>query len=165
MAVCHMSKGSGSSGGMQKHNERTSEVKNADPEKKHLNFYVSHEVKGTKGIIKTTSENPRKGSYKEREDAIINKKHTGRKIRSNAVRRLSFALSGSHEQMKKIEEAGKIKQWATDNYKFMAKKYGAQNITEFAVHLDERTPHIHCCLLYTSPSPRDKRQSRMPSSA
>ena len=25
--------------------------------------------------------------------------------------------------------------------------------------------HSHICLLYTSPSPRDKRQSRMPSSA
>ena len=25
--------------------------------------------------------------------------------------------------------------------------------------------HTRCCLLYTSPSPRDKRQSRMPSSA
>ena len=25
--------------------------------------------------------------------------------------------------------------------------------------------HLHDCLLYTSPSPRDKRQSRMPSSA
>ena len=25
--------------------------------------------------------------------------------------------------------------------------------------------HFHLCLLYTSPSPRDKRQSRMPSSA
>ena len=25
--------------------------------------------------------------------------------------------------------------------------------------------HQYCCLLYTSPSPRDKRQSRMPSSA
>ena len=25
--------------------------------------------------------------------------------------------------------------------------------------------HAHICLLYTSPSPRDKRQSRMPSSA
>ena len=24
---------------------------------------------------------------------------------------------------------------------------------------------VNCCLLYTSPSPRDKRQSRMPSSA
>ena len=27
------------------------------------------------------------------------------------------------------------------------------------------TANILCCLLYTSPSPRDKRQSRMPSSA
>ena len=26
-------------------------------------------------------------------------------------------------------------------------------------------PHLHCCLLYTSPSPRDQRGSRMPSSA
>ena len=26
-------------------------------------------------------------------------------------------------------------------------------------------PHKYTCLLYTSPSPRDKRQSRMPSSA
>ena len=30
---------------------------------------------------------------------------------------------------------------------------------------DCHTHDIHCCLLYTSPSPRDKRQSRMPSSA
>ena len=27
------------------------------------------------------------------------------------------------------------------------------------------TTRLHICLLYTSPSPRDKRQSRMPSSA
>ena len=29
----------------------------------------------------------------------------------------------------------------------------------------ERTPHAKGCLLYTSPSPRDQRGSRMPSSA
>ena len=29
----------------------------------------------------------------------------------------------------------------------------------------DSNPWIHICLLYTSPSPRDKRQSRMPSSA
>ena len=29
----------------------------------------------------------------------------------------------------------------------------------------ERTAYLYDCLLYTSPSPRDKRQSRMPSSA
>ena len=30
---------------------------------------------------------------------------------------------------------------------------------------DEFKKHYQACLLYTSPSPRDKRQSRMPSSA
>ena len=30
---------------------------------------------------------------------------------------------------------------------------------------EPRTEHFKDCLLYTSPSPRDKRQSRMPSSA
>ena len=30
---------------------------------------------------------------------------------------------------------------------------------------DHRPPVTYTCLLYTSPSPRDKRQSRMPSSA
>ena len=31
--------------------------------------------------------------------------------------------------------------------------------------INPRESYAHCCLLYTSPSPRDKRQSRMPSSA
>ena len=31
--------------------------------------------------------------------------------------------------------------------------------------LDKRIGELRACLLYTSPSPRDKRQSRMPSSA
>ena len=30
---------------------------------------------------------------------------------------------------------------------------------------DDAAPAVQTCLLYTSPSPRDKRQSRMPSSA
>ena len=29
----------------------------------------------------------------------------------------------------------------------------------------DKAPEVRTCLLYTSPSPRDKRQSRMPSSA
>ena len=35
----------------------------------------------------------------------------------------------------------------------------------FIVDEPSTSDAIHCCLLYTSPSPRDKRQSRMPSSA
>ena len=34
-----------------------------------------------------------------------------------------------------------------------------------AAKLCDSNPDIKACLLYTSPSPRDKRQSRMPSSA
>ena len=33
------------------------------------------------------------------------------------------------------------------------------------VFLADGIARVHGCLLYTSPSPRDKRQSRMPSSA
>ena len=52
---------------------------------------------------------------------------------------------------------------------------GAFNIDFFTLHIEDPTlsisnddidnDAIHICLLYTSPSPRDKRQSRMPSSA
>ena len=35
----------------------------------------------------------------------------------------------------------------------------------YVAELQNVVPELNCCLLYTSPSPRDKRQSRMPSSA
>ena len=38
-------------------------------------------------------------------------------------------------------------------------------IVQFAQHPSVVEPLFYGCLLYTSPSPRDKRQSRMPSSA
>ena len=39
-----------------------------------------------------------------------------------------------------------------------------EKLVEHGIILDRSAPH-RTCLLYTSPSPRDKRQSRMPSSA
>ena len=39
------------------------------------------------------------------------------------------------------------------------------NITSFDTEMIQYTEYNKGCLLYTSPSPRDKRQSRMPSSA
>ena len=50
-------------------------------------------------------------------------------------------------------------------------KYGACRWSMIATHLESGRVGKQCrerwnnCLLYTSPSPRDKRQSRMPSSA
>ena len=46
------------------------------------------------------------------------------------------------------------------------KKYGAVNMRATVTGENTiRTMTLWSCLLYTSPSPRDKRQSRMPSSA
>ena len=46
-----------------------------------------------------------------------------------------------------------IENWAENKQKIMA------------ALPDHKKEHYEICLLYTSPSPRDKRQSRMPSSA
>ena len=50
---------------------------------------------------------------------------------------------------------------------YAEKEHSSENIdfVDAVVHWQNSTDHSTDCLLYTSPSPRDKRQSRMPSSA
>ncbi|MBQ9093154.1 MAG: plasmid recombination protein [Prevotella sp.] len=40
-----------------------------------------------------------------------------------------------------------IEDWAKDVYRFVADKYGEENIVAFIAHLDETNPHVHCTLL------------------
>ncbi len=40
-----------------------------------------------------------------------------------------------------------IEEWAKDVHRFVADKYGEENIVAFIVHLDETNPHAHCTLL------------------
>lgn len=40
-----------------------------------------------------------------------------------------------------------IEDWAKDVYRFVADKYGEENVVAFIVHLDETNPHVHCTLL------------------
>ena len=48
----------------------------------------------------------------------------------------------------------------------VAKAYGGEKeISWMEIFCGEKSVEVYGCLLYTSPSPRDKRQSRMPSSA
>ena len=49
--------------------------------------------------------------------------------------------------------------------KSLAKEKVLEEINELIEAVEQDSNKIHDCLLYTSPSPRDKRQSRMPSSA
>ena len=46
-----------------------------------------------------------------------------------------------------VQRKADIEEWALDCYKWAAKKYGAENIIDFVVHLDETNPHIHCIVV------------------
>ena len=52
-----------------------------------------------------------------------------------------------------------------DRYRQAAEAHGAELILRVCSDCPMTSPEVNDCLLYTSPSPRDKRQSRMPSSA
>ena len=67
--------------------------------------------------------------------------------------------------MKQYEDLIEKIEWAPGReemelLEMLVKAADAENDTQMAYHARYRL-----CLLYTSPSPRDKRQSRMPSSA
>lgn len=66
-------------------------------------------------------------------------------IRKDAVYSVNAVLSGSHEEMKAIEKDPILMdKWIEKNLEFCKDHFGKENITRFAVHLDEKTPHIHC---------------------
>ena len=45
----------------------------------------------------------------------------------------------------------RLQEWIDKNLEFCIKEYGKENIVRFAVHLDEKTPHIHCVLFLLLP--------------
>lgn len=49
-----------------------------------------------------------------------------------------------------VTRTKEIEQWALDCYEFMCKKYGAENIIGFEIHLDETEPHIHVNIVPTA---------------
>ena len=78
-------------------------------------------------------------------------------IRKDAVKYQTHIMSGSPEQMKKIEDNPELrKQWINSNLDFLKKEYGEKNIVRFTVHRDEKTMHIHAV---TVPITQDGRLS------
>ena len=64
--------------------------------------------------------------------------------------------------MPAIEMANKVD---NDSFLFIANLHTLTQIKDAALLRENTNSTAATCLLYTSPSPRDKRQSRMPSSA
>lgn len=133
-AVLHMEKAVGSDSGMSAHIERTVAPKNADASRTHLNWEM---ITFPDGVTNRT-------------EAIQHRLETAglqRKIGKNQVRAVRIMLSGSRDDMKRIEQAGKLDDWCRDNLNWLKKTYGAENIVSAVVHLDETTPHIHATMI------------------
>lgn len=70
-----------------------------------------------------------------------------RKITKDQVRVIRINLSGSPEDMKRIEAEGRIEEWSRDTIDYLKKEFGEKNIVSAVLHMDEKTPHIHASLV------------------
>ena len=105
--VLHMEKAHGSDSGTTAHIERFIIPKNADPTRTHLNRRLIEYPDGVKD---------RSAAVQRRlEEAGLT-----RKIGSNQVRAIRINVSGTHEDMKRIEEEGRLDEWCADNLKYFA---------------------------------------------
>lgn len=78
-----------------------------------------------------------------------------RELRSDAVKFISMVFSGTHQDMMNIFRtkstlrpgSGKGADWVRACRQFAQKEFGAENIVRFTLHMDEKTPHIHCVVV------------------
>ena len=133
-AVLHMEKASASDSGMSAHIERTVAPKNADAERTHLNREM---ITFPDGVQNRTQ------AIQHRLDMA----GLQRKIGKNQVRAVRILLTGSPDDMRRIEQAGKLDEWCKDNLDWLKNTYGADNIVSAVLHLDETTPHIHATMI------------------
>ena len=133
-AVLHMEKTGGTDAAMSAHIERTIHPKNADASRTHLNREL---IKFPDGV-------------ENRTQAIQHRLDTAgltRKIGNNQVRVIRILLTGTHDDMERITDEGRLDEWCNDNLKYLADTFGKENIVSAVLHMDEQTPHIHATLV------------------
>ena len=144
-AVVHLEKAKGSDSGMSAHIERTIAPKNADVERTHLNREM---VEFPEGVENRTQ------AIQHR---LANVGLT-RKIGKNQVQAIRIMLTGTHEDMVKIESDGHLDDWTNDNLDWLRHTYGADNLVSAVLHLDEKTPHIHATVVPIVTTERQRRK-------
>ena len=143
--VLHMEKAHGSDSGTTAHIERFIIPKNADPTRTHLNRKLIDYPDGVKD---------RSAAIQRRlEEAGLT-----RKIGNNQVRAIRINVSGTHEDMERIEREGRLDEWCADNLKYFADTFGKENIVAAHLHRDEETPHIHITLVPIVKGERKRRK-------
>lgn len=119
---------------MTDHIERNVIHPNVDVSRTHLN----------KELIELPEE------VKNRVEAIehrIKNAELSRQVGKNQVKVIRVMLSGTHEDMIRIQQEGRLDDWCKDNIDWLKKEYGEENVVAATLHLDERTPHIHASVV------------------
>ena len=143
--VLHMEKAHGSDSGTTAHIERSVIPKNADPTRTHLNRQL---IEFPDGV------NDRSAAIQRR----LEEANLTRKIGSNQVRAIRINVSGTPEDMERIEREGRLDEWCADNLRYFRDTFGADNIVSAHLHMDERTPHIHLTLVPIVEGERKRRK-------
>ena len=117
--------------GIQKHVQRENknyENLDIDLEQSHLNYDL-------------VNDNPI--NYNLKIDKKIEENYTGkRKIRSDAVKHIDGIIT-SDKEFFQLKSEKKIKEFFEDSKQFLEDEYGKDNLLYAAVHMDEKTPHMH----------------------
>ena len=120
--------------GASDHIERKTTPKNTDPTRTHLNREL---VQFPDGVA-------------DRTEAISHRIRTAgirRKITSDQVRAIRIVLSGTHEDMARVHDEGRLSEWCDDNLQWLHRTFGRENTVSAVLHMDEHTPHIHATVV------------------
>lgn len=128
----HFEKHKGSTGGLQRHNER-------EPGQRHSNKNIKAER--TKDNIFLKPKDDR--TYGERVDDRLEAGYRGTKaVRKDAVKMVEATVQLGGDITKESEEM-QIKA-LKEAYEELKEMYGEDNIISAVIHVDETTPHLHC---------------------
>lgn len=132
--VLHLDKSAHNESAMTDHIARNTIAENVDAKRTHLNREL---VEFPEGV-------------KDRTEAIahrIENAGLSRKVGKNQVKVIRVMLSGSTEDMLRIQSEGKLDNWCKDNIAWLNKEFGKENIVSATLHLDEQVPHIHASIV------------------
>ena len=150
-AVCHIQRGNSNGSGLSTHIERQTKSgklfipQNADPSRTRLNRELLSFPHGVK----------------DRNDAIKNRLDNAglkRKIGKNQTTHLCAILSGSHDQMMKIQQEGRLSEWINANVRWLKDTFGEDNLVSCVLHMDEKTPHLHATITPIVTTERKRRE-------
>ena len=120
--------------GASDHIERKTMPKNADPTRTHLNRELVQFPDGVADRTGAISHRIRTAGIK-------------RKITPDQVRAIRIVLSGTHEDMARMQDEGRLSEWCDDNLQWLHCTFGKENTVSAVLHMDEHTPHIHATVV------------------